>query len=678
MNQLQYESSPYLRQHADNPVDWLPWSEEMLARARRENRPIVLSIGYSTCHWCHVMERESFRDEDVAAFMNEHFINVKVDREERPDLDQLYLEAVQLLSRSSGWPLNVFLTPEGKPFYGGTYFPPEPSGRQLSWFQALQYALYNFRENRQAVERQGDRILQTIAQGIQGSNDPRIPVSLDPILSRFDEVHGGFGDAPKFPDFLPLYFLLVADRLLQAPSALGHFEFTIGRMTGGGIYDQLGGGLCRYAVDDAWQIPHFEKMLYDNALLIWTLAAGHRRNPSTRYVQLLQQTFDFLQRELKGAEGGYCAGLDADSGGREGGYYLWSWQEAEQLLGEQSAPVLDYFGLQPEGNWEGANVLHRARTDEEIGKRFDLSADRWASIREEARDVLLAFRQKRPAPRRDDKVLLSWNALLVSALANAFQATGEERYRREAGELYEFLLDRFWHGQAFPLRHSYLEGKARFRAFLDDYALLIRASLDLYAINFDLDLLQRAGQLTDYALEHFSAEETGLFYYTDDRQSDLPLRRVEIRDLELPSGNSVMADNLQRLGLLLDRSDYRRRATQMLQSVQPAMQKEPLAHTGWLAVEANEKAGWNEVAIVGPDALEMARELNRHFLPNLVLMAAPGEHPDYPLLQNRPAQERTLLYLCRDYACQRPVETVKELLENLRVQGSKDPWTLPG
>ncbi|MCB0679965.1 MAG: thioredoxin domain-containing protein, partial [Saprospiraceae bacterium] len=276
-----------------------------------------------------------------------------------------------------------------------------------------------------------------------------------------------------------------------------HFEFTIGRMTGGGIYDQLGGGLCRYAVDDAWQIPHFEKMLYDNALLIWTLAAGHRRNPSTRYVQLLQQTFDFLQRELKGAEGGYCAGLDADSGGREGGYYLWSWQEAEQLLGEQSAPVLDYFGLQPEGNWEGANILHRARTDEEIGKRFDLSADRWASIREKARDVLLAFRQKRPAPRRDDKVLLSWNALLVSALANAFQATGEERYRREAGELYEFLLDRFWHGQAFPLRHSYLEGKARFRAFLDDYALLIRASLDLYGINFDLDLLQRAGQLTD-------------------------------------------------------------------------------------------------------------------------------------------------------------------------------------
>ena len=679
MNHLQHESSPYLQQHAANPVDWYPWGEEALARARREERPILVSIGYSTCHWCHVMERESFEDRDIAGYMNANFINIKIDREERPDLDQVFMEACQAITGQGGWPLNVFLTPQGRPYYAGTYFPPEPQGRRLSWSQVLQYAAYNFFKNRQAVERQADRVQERIRRAERSAIEPVMVLTgtgvgftgetinriFGKLQEQFDRESGGFGPPPRFPNTMALEFLLHYGWHTGEEEAYHHLVLSLDRMLSGGIYDHLAGGLARYAVDGAWRVPHFEKMLYDNALLVQLLADVLRRKEGEAFREVLEQTLEFIGRELTSAEGGFFSALDADTGEEEGAYYTWSKGEIEAILGEEASIFCDFYGVTREGNWEGLNVLWRPFSLEAFAAQRNMDEPTLAKQLQRNRHRLLGVRSGRPFPHRDEKIILGWNALMVSALAKAFHATGREEYREGALRSMAFLSKNFLSFSSGLLPRIYQGGQVRQEAFLDDYAFLIEALLHAYALDFDPEKLEKALRLTEAVLDRFSDEEHLFFYFTGKASNDPFLRRRALRDDEMPSGNAVMASNLRRLGILFDRPEWRMRAGRMLAALREAMLDAPLPFARWATEAFAEAYGTPEIAVVGPEAFDLAWQIEARFIPGNVLMAAREADSNYTLLRHRNPQEGTLIYLCRDYACQQPVRTVDELFEQL-------------
>jgi hypothetical protein len=674
-NHLIAETSPYLLQHAHNPVEWYAWRPEAFARSRREDKPILVSIGYSTCHWCHVMERESFEDPDVAAFMNEHFLNIKVDREERPDVDQIYMDVVQAISGNGGWPLNAFLMPDGRPFYAGTYYPPRPGYGRPSWMQLLHHLYLLWRDKRDTVEQQATRLLEILSgsagtsafeiglEQVRGSGklERELPERIFERLSdTFDRMEGGFGSAPKFPGTMSLEYLLAYHHFTGDQRALHHVQLSLDKMISGGIYDQLGGGFARYATDRAWLVPHFEKMLYDNALLVGLLADAYRVTGEARYLETIHQTLGWVHREMTSDEGGFYSALDADSEGEEGKCYVWGMQEIEQLLGSEAGLFCDFFGVSPSGNWEGKNILHRPELLDHFAKARSLEPSWLRAKLNAACATLLASRQQRVPPGLDDKILLDWNALMVSALAKAQQATGEEAYRTRAERNLRFLLDKLVKPNGLGMFHSYKAGRAQYDAYLNDYAYLIEALLDFYEVNLDTALLERAAALVEYVEQRFFDESQGLYFFTSSEQEALIVRRKEINDLAVPSGNAVMVRNLQRLGILLERQGYRNRATDMLRRLLPAVESYPGSFARWASELLGEVFPFREIAVVGSEAARIAADLNHLYLPNRVLMASPDENDDYPLLKNKTATGQTLIYFCQDYACQRPVATLED------------------
>lgn len=676
-NHLIHETSPYLFQHAHNPVNWYPWSEEALEKAKLENKPILVSIGYSACHWCHVMERESFEDVETAQVMNEHFVNIKIDREERPDLDHIYMDAVQAMTGSGGWPLNVFLTPDRKPFYGGTYFPPVAAYNRPSWKDVLVGVSKAFIEKKHEIDAQSENLtshlLQSNAFGISKDIDATQLFNLEKlheaaknVMSTADRQKGGFGAAPKFPQTFTIQFLL---RYYQSttPSQLSEEAkqqalLSLDRMIEGGIYDQLGGGFARYSTDADWLAPHFEKMLYDNALLVSVLSEAYQLTKKERYREVIAETMKFIQREMLHPENGFYAALDADSEGEEGKFYVWGYEEAKDLLGADADLFCEYYDITPKGNWEEKNILRVREPLEEFAKKRGIQIGELKQVILRSKEKLLEVRSQRIRPGLDDKIILGWNALMNTACSKAYAATGEEGYRHLAVGNMQFLLDRIQANESGIFYHTWKNGKAKYPAFLDDYAYLVQALILLQEITADIKWLEKAKQVTENVISQFSEEETGYFYYTGKDQEDVIIRKKEVYDGAVPSGNAVLATNLHHLSILLDRKEWKERSEKMVLALGKAIIRYPGSFGVWAALILEKQVGTNEIAVIGKDHHMMAAEILSNYIPHHVLMSAEIGSKSYPLIANKPSSKKTFVYLCRDYTCEQPVDSVKALM----------------
>lgn len=676
MNRLSKETSPYLLQHAHNPVEWYAWRSEAFELAKREDKPILVSIGYSTCHWCHVMERESFEDTDVADFMNAHFINIKVDREERPDVDQIYMEACQIMTGSGGWPLNVFLTPDKRPFYAGTYFPPRPAHQRPSWIQVLQQLSTAYRDKREVVEQQADRLLGYISrtddtflsdikvdgagEGFFSSSD--LDDLFDGMQKQFDSTNGGFGGAPKFPGVMSLSFLLQYYSYTGKKEALEHVLLSLDKMMRGGIYDQIGGGFARYATDQAWLIPHFEKMLYDNALLVGLYADAYRCTQKEEYRKTIEETLLFIEREMTHEEGGFFAALDADSEGVEGKFYVWSKAEIEKVLGkEESVLFCQFFQVTEAGNWEGHNILWRPQSIAEFTKEHQIDEVEFKRYIDNSKSKLFKVRSKRVRPGLDDKLILGWNALQVVAYAKAAIALDNDKYREKSESHLTFLITKFKRNEEFELFHTLKGKRGQYHAMLDDYAYLIQACLEVYKLTFDTMWLDEAAKYTDFVVERFADEKGGLFFFTAADQDDLVIRRKDMYDNATPSGNSIMLNNLIELSILLDRTDFEEHALQLLIPMKESVIRYSTTFSQWAQGLGKIIFPLQEIAIVGKDALKVGVDVSRKFLkPNVIMASQQGDNK-FPLLRGKQISNDTYIYVCTNYSCQRPVKTIEEM-----------------
>jgi uncharacterized protein YyaL (SSP411 family) len=674
-NKLIKETSPYLLQHAHNPVNWYPWGEEALNKAIREDKPLLVSIGYAACHWCHVMEKESFEDEETATLMNEHFINIKIDREERPDLDHIYMDAVQAMTGSGGWPLNVFLTPQGKPFYGGTYFPPRPAFNRPSWKDILNGVSRAFRDKRSEINEQAENLTNHIfrsnsfgMQNLPGTGiDPAEVFSPDKardmynnIMKAADRKEGGFGNAPKFPQSFTIQYLLHYYYHTHTQEALDQACVSLDKMILGGIYDQLGGGFARYSTDAEWLVPHFEKMLYDNALLVSVMAEAWQITGRPIYKRAIEQTLKFVHDELSSRDGGFYSALDADSEGEEGKFYVWSRAEVETVLGKEAELFCEFYDVTEEGNWEHKNILNVPVPVEAFCAEKNLPVDAFLMKLYESRAKLLQYRNLRPRPLLDDKILLGWNALMITACCKAFAALGNEEYAQMAIRNMSFIRKHFQSGGK-EFYHVYKE-LAKYPAFLDDYAYLIQALIHLQEITGDEDYLEQARSLTEWLIEHFSEADTGYFYFTHRDQQDVIVRKKEVYDGAVPSGNSVMAFNLYYLGVVFDRQEWRERAVRMCALLSQAVNKYPTSFGVWATMNLGLSYSIPEIVIIGENFEQVRREFLRIFTPLRIFQSSALENLRFPLLARKPISHETQLFLCKNYACHNPVTTVKELI----------------
>ncbi|PVD51612.1 thioredoxin domain-containing protein [Terrimonas sp.] len=672
-NHLIHETSPYLLQHAHNPVDWYPWGETALQKALQEDKPILVSIGYSACHWCHVMEKESFEDEEIAAFMNDHFVNIKIDREERPDLDHIYMNAVQTMTGSGGWPLNVFLTPGKKPFYGGTYFPPSPVAGRPSWEQILVGVMKAFKEKRAEINNQAEDLTQHLLQSNSFGISPvsnggkishkDIDTMFENLMTNADTEWGGFGRAPKFPQTFSIAFCLRYYYYYKNETALRQALLSLDKMIYGGIYDQLGGGFARYSTDTEWLVPHFEKMLYDNALLIAVLCDAYQLTKHSLYKDIIDQTFGFVKRELMSKEWGFFSALDADSEGEEGKYYVWNKQEVNDLLGDAAALFCEYYDITEKGNWEGRNILNIPKPSEAFAPDKQINQAELSNILSGCGSVLLRERNKRTRPGLDDKILLGWNALMNTACSKAYAATGNTACKELAIKNLEFLLAKFSNGNG--LRHTYKNGKSEVPAFIDDYAYLIQALIHLQEITGNQDYLRKAEEYAQYAVKHFMDVETGLFFYTHSNQEDVVIRIKEIYDGATASGNAIMAWNLQYLSLVFNNSQWKEIADKMTGAVADIVVKYPVSFGAWAGSITDSCNSINEIAIVGEQAEALKDCLLSYYMPNKVMQTSVNDDVAFPLLYKRWVENKTYIYLCRNYNCLRPVEHIEDLISQL-------------
>jgi uncharacterized protein YyaL (SSP411 family) len=679
VNRLARETSPYLLQHARNPVDWYPWSVEALDRARTEDKPILVSIGYSACHWCHVMERESFEDPETAAIMNRDFINIKIDREERPDLDQVYMDAVQAMTGSGGWPLNVFLTPDGRPFYGGTYFPPKRAFNRPSWQETLQSVSQAFRDKRHEIDSQAGNLTEHLVRanrfgqelnGVEAAlTIEGLDTATDELLKQADREWGGFGRAPKFPQTGSIQFLLRYSHIrsstdpVRARAALDHALLSLDKMIQGGIYDQVGGGFARYATDTEWLIPHFEKMLYDNALLVSVLCDAYALTGKPRYREVVEQTLEFVLRECLHPEGGFYSALDADSEGVEGRYYVWSRKEVAGILGPDTDLFCRYFDITDEGNWDEGNILNVPKPADAFCKAEGIDTEAFGRIIATGLKTMLEHRSTRERPSTDDKVILGWNALMNTAFSKAYSVTGNEAYRSVAMRNMEFLLTHLRAGDTDGFRHTWKENRARFPAFLDDLSFLTDALIHLQEVTADLRWLDEAGSVLRGVLARFADTESPFFFYTPLEQDDIIVRKKEVYDGALPSANGVMACNLRRLGILLNEPEWSLRSDRMLAVLSRAVLRYPTSFGYWACLLAEQVTGTCEIAITGPEHREGLETILRCYIPNRVIMAAPEPREEYPLLSGKKGPESgCAFWLCRTYSCQRPVFSASELI----------------
>lgn len=668
MNRLSQETSPYLLQHAHNPVNWFAWGEDALQKAKSENKPILVSIGYSACHWCHVMERESFENESVAAVMNAHFICIKVDREERPDVDSVYMDAVQAMGVRGGWPLNVFLLPDAKPFYGVTYLPPQ------NWVKLLESIHHAFTNNYPDLETSAKGFVDTLNQsesekyGLvkKSSNfsEDQIDTMFETLKNNFDHDLGGMNRAPKFPMPSIYKFLLRYFDQTQHPEALAHLELSLTRIALGGIYDHVEGGWARYSVDEHWFIPHFEKMLYDNAQLLSVFSEAYALTQNPLFAARVRQTIAWLEKEMQNSEGGFYSALDADTEGIEGRYYIYTAAELQIILGEDYPWFAKLYQISPEGNWEhGYNHLHFSLDLISTAKFKGIYSEDLEIKHQHALEKLRLNRQTRIKPGVDDKILASWNGLLITGLCDAYRATGDESIRLLASQTGFFIRDHMIvSGKLF---HNYKNGKATIPAFLEDYAAVIEGYLALYQITFNESWLKQAQQLCDYTITNFYDPHDGFFFFTDFEGEVLIARKKEIFDNVIPASNSIMASNLYQIGKILDREDYLHISNEMLSQIQSLLLRDVQWVTNWAALHCMRVTPTAEIAFIGPDCDALRKDMDRYFIPNKVVMGA-VDTSSLPLLEQKTQiSGQSAIYVCFDKTCQLPVTNVEAALKQL-------------
>lgn len=673
-NRLINESSPYLLQHAHNPVDWYPWGQEALQKAKDEDKPILVSIGYAACHWCHVMERESFENKETADLMNQYFINIKIDREERPDLDQIYMDAVQAIAGNGGWPLNVFLMPDAKPFYGGTYFPPIRAHNRVSWTELIESIHLAFSSKRQELMNQSENLVQhllnanNIAQKDQKSESDifgkdKLNVIAENILANADTEWGGFGNAPKFPQTFAINYLLRHYHFTGDKAAFNQAVLSLNKMMQGGIYDQLGGGFSRYSTDAKWLAPHFEKMLYDNALLLNVYAEAFQLTQNPAYEGIIRHSVNFIKQEFQSEKGGFYSAFDADSEGIEGKYYTWSKAEIDSILNEHSDIFCKVYDISEKGNWEHTNILWLPDNLEMKAEISGIELTKLNHILSVCHARLLAIREERIKPQLDDKILLNWNALMVSALCKCYAALGDPVFLKMAEQNIRFLETEL-KGPEGIWFHSFKKKGEQHQAFLDDYAALVSAYINLQEVTGDFNYLISAKEVTNRVLLDFTDEDEIFFYYSPVQQKDVIIRKKEVYDGATPSGNSLMAYNLLYLSIIFDNKAWRARAEKMIRSLGNVIIKYPASFGNWAITLQMLLNGIYEIAIVGHNFPEKLKGFLGGYIPSRVLQSSVRSNSDFPLLKEKnPTDEQTLYYICSDYQCYQPFSELKEVID---------------
>ncbi|HYG19914.1 MAG TPA: thioredoxin domain-containing protein [Ohtaekwangia sp.] len=661
-NRLIHAASPYLLQHAYNPVDWFEWGPEALEKAKAEDKPILVSIGYSSCHWCHVMERESFEKEEVASVMNQYYVCIKVDREERPDIDQIYMDAVQALGINGGWPLNVFLTPDQKPFFGGTYFTPS------AWTQILVNIDKAFRLNRQQIEDTSEELSlhllrSDVERFTQKPQDTALDQELEEIYlklkDRFDTVWGGLDKAPKFIMPSIWLFLMRYHYISKNEAALAQVVLTLKRIAMGGIYDQVGGGFARYSVDAYWFAPHFEKMLYDNAQLLSLYAEAYTLTKDEGFKDVVYETFEWLQREMTHAQGGFFSAIDADSEGVEGKFYIWTKEELDQLLGEDAPLINEYYRVTDTGNWEhGYNILMRDKSDAVFLKSNGITPDRWKEILVRSKKTMLQRRSMRARPGLDDKIIAAWNAMTICGLTDAYKAFGDRRFLHAAQGAMRFLENELMEG--LLVYRSFRQKRSPVHAFLDDYAYVIQAYTRLYQVTFDEYYLKRATAFLTYVIDHFQDAEDGFFFYTSSAAEDLIARKKELFDNVIPSSNAIMVQNLYHLGILDDRAEWKGHAERLAGALGHLITSEPNYMSHWAMAYAEIRKEMAEVVMVGAEASAVRDAFQQRYHP-FALMLGTTDKSDLALLRDKPPLGgKTTIYVCYNKRCRLPVYTIQD------------------
>lgn len=673
MNELHLESSPYLLQHANNPIHWKAWNPAALEKARTENKLIVLSVGYSACHWCHVMEHESFEDKEVAVVMNKDFISVKVDREERPDVDATYMKAVQLMTGQGGWPMNVVLLPDGRPVWGGTYF------RKAAWIESLQQLQNLYATEPERVIEYADKLLAGIHSlvllGENTTGEITHPDNMKPIIEKwaksFDWEFGGYARAPKF--MMPNNYLFLQRYGFQEKrqDIVDFTDLTLTRMAWGGLFDTVDGGFSRYSVDMKWHVPHFEKMLYDNGQLMSLYAEAYKRTHNPLYKEVIEKTHNFLQKELLDSSGGFYSALDADSLNakdhlEEGAFYVWKKQELKDLLKEDFELFSTVFNINEFGYWEEENfVLIQNESIEKLAETAGISADSLNAKKQQWEKLLYKEREKRSKPRLDDKILTSWNALMLKGYSDAYKALGNEEYITAARRNASFICDKLWHPDGHLWR-TYKNGTAKIQGFLEDYALTAEAFISVYEATLEEKWLLYAKQLTDYCLENFYDERQQFFAYTSAREEQLIAAHFETEDNVIPASNSVMANVLYKLSILFDNGYYEKVALQMLYLIIPNLDY-PSAFSNWLNLWLDLSDKNKELAVCGQDAAKSIKEINSHYLPHIIIAGSTSDST-IPFLANRFVQDSELFYICQNKACGLPKNTIQETLTDLQIR----------
>ena len=668
-NALINETSPYLLQHAHNPVDWYAWNDASLQKAKDENKLMLISIGYSACHWCHVMEHESFENDSVAKIMNDHFICIKVDREERPDIDQVYMHAVQMMTGQGGWPLNCFTLPDALPFFGGIYFP------RQQWINVLTQLSEMWKNDPQRLQQYAKELTEGIknadfvkADSIPGDSfytKEDIDIMYKNWSASFDKTEGGPNRAPKFPMPNNYEFLLRYYYHTESKECLDHVLLTLDKMAYGGIYDHIGGGFARYSTDKTWKVPHFEKMLYDNAQLVTLYSQAYQLTKKELYKNIVYETLAFITHELTAPGGGFYSALDADSEGEEGKYYVWKKEELEKLLGDKSKLFFETYNINDYGYWEHNNyILIRKEKDEAIIKKNNLTIEQFNNTINECKKILLHERNKRIRPGLDDKILASWNGLMIKAYADAYHVFDEKKFLDAAANHANFIFQKLSKEDG-GLYHNYKTGKATINGFLEDYCLMIEATIALYQYTFNETWLMKADQLMQYAIRHFQNKSSGMFYFTSDSDSALITRKTETEDNVIPASGSSIAKSLFILGHYFENDEYISLSKKMTGSVQDLISKYPSAFSNWGILLMNQLYPFYEIAIAGKKEEEKRKEINQHFIPNKIL-AGSMQQSEMPLLRNRFVENKTLIYVCADRHCLLPLENTGAALKQIK------------
>ena len=664
-NNLKNESSPYLLQHVENPVNWNPWDKKYLKQAKKENKLVVISIGYASCHWCHVMERESFQDLEVAELMNEKFISIKVDREERPDIDQVYMNAIQLITGSGGWPLNVITLPDGRPIWGGTYFSKE------QWSSALKQISELYESEPEKFISYAERVqeginsLNVVESKTNSFENVDLSKYSELLLKDIDEEYGGFKGAPKFMMPNNLEFLLRYSVQNQQENSKNKILKSLNMMAYGGIFDHVEGGFSRYSTDERWHVPHFEKMLYDNGQLMSLYSVGYRISKNELYKQTIYKIHEYINSEMKDFSGGYYSSLDADSkledgSYAEGEYYTWRKEELEKIIQDNFDLFTEYFNVNEYGFWEEENkyILTRTISDEEFIKKNNLKHTEFNNIKSVWLNKLKIARKQKKKPGLDYKIITSWNGLMISGYVNAYKAINDEVFMNEAINACEFIYSNLVKKDG-GLFHNHVNGQSKINGYLEDYAMVIQASLDLYEITLNQLWIERALKLSEYVINNFSSSESELFYFTSKKDEDLISRSVEFRDNVIPSSNSIMAKNLFRLYHYFDKEEYYERSKNMSLSVTQEFEAYPSGYSNWFDLIYNLKSNYYEVAVVGENALEKVKQINSKYIPNKLIIGSTTEN-NLPLLKNRFIKDKTLIYVCVNKACKMPTESIEK------------------